>query len=147
MKSIKSIFVLLLVSFFTFVSCDNDGSSGGMYFYGTWDSSLMMGQGDLRDITTVKIDQSTVTMTFNKDGYYGYLYEHYGQSKTVYYTYNANDVDFAGEARESLTFDSPLYFVQLSSGKEFISKVFITKGPGGLVWYSADLSHGLFLSK
>ena len=83
MKSIKSIFVLLLVSFFTFVSCDNDDSSGGMYFYGTWDSSLMMGQGDLRDITTVKIDQSTVTMTFNEDGYYGYLYEHYGQSKCI----------------------------------------------------------------
>lgn len=148
MKTFKSIFTLLLISCFAFVSCDKDGSSsGGMYYYGTWDASLMVGQGSLRDIMTIKIDKSTITMTFKKDGGYGYLYEEYGASNTVSYTYNANDTDITGEKQESLTFDSPLYFVSYSGGNEYVSKVYITKGQGGIVWSGEDLSHGLMLTK
>lgn len=151
MKSIKSIFTLLLICVTTLVSCDKgDSSSGSTYYYGTWDVSLIVGHGCLTEIMTIKIDKSTVTMTFEKDGYYGTLYDKYGSSNTVSYTYNANDKDFTGETRESLTFDSPLYFVKWSDQNEYISKVFINKGEGitkGVVWSSEDLSHGLLLTK
>lgn len=150
MKSIKPIF-LLLISFFTFVSCDKeDSSSGGMYFYGTWDVGLIVGHGCLSEIMTIKIDKSTVTMTFEKDGWYKTLYNHYGSSNTVSYTYNPNDKDYSGEKRESLTFDTPLYFIPWSDSIESISKVFINKGQGvmkGVVWRNDDSSHGLLLSK
>lgn len=139
------------MSFTTFVSCDKAGSSsGGMYYYGTWDVSLIVGHGCLTEIMTIEINKSTVTMTFDKDGYYGSLYGEYGSTNTVSYTYNANDKDFTGETRESLTFDSPLYFVKWSDHNEYISKIFINNGEGimkGVVWSNDDLSHGLLLTR
>ena len=135
-----------------FTSCDKEKmASKGKYFYGTWDVSLVGGQGDLTDIMTVKIDESTVTMTFKEGGWYGALYDYYGPSNTVSYSYNENDVDLLGEKCASLTFDSPLYFVEWSDGNVFVSKVFINEGPvfvaGSVSWRDEDLSHQMILTK
>ena len=152
MKFTKLFFVFLFTCLGISTSCDKGTmTSKGKYFYGTWDVSLVGGQGDLTDILTVKIDESTVTMTFKQGGHYGYLYDHYGPSNTVSYSYNENDVDLIGAKCASLTFDSPLYFVGWSTGNDYVSKVFINKGQGFLAgcvaWRDDSLSHQLLLTK
>lgn len=152
MKFTKLFFVMMLSCFGGFTSCNKEAmNSEGKYFYGTWDVSLVGGQGDLTDILTVKIDESTVTMTFKEGGWYGALYDYYGPSNTVSYSYNENDVDLLGEKCASLTFDSPLYFEELSGGNVFVSKVFIDEGPvflaGSVSWRDERLSHQMLLTK
>ncbi len=152
MKFTKFFFVFLLNCLVILTSCDKEEkASKGKYFYGTWDVSLVGGQGDLTDILTVKIDESTVTMTFKEGGWYGALYDYYGPSNTVSYSYNENDVDLFGEKCASLTFDSPLYFEELSGGNVFVSKVFIDEGPvflaGSVSWRDDRLSHQMLLTK
>jgi hypothetical protein len=152
MKFTKLFFVFLFACLGISTSCDKGTmTSKGKYFYGTWDVSLVGGQGDLTDILTVKIDESTVTMTFKEGGAYGALYDYYGSSNTVSYSYNENDVDPLGKKCASLTFDSHLYFAEWSYGNAYVSKVFIGQGQGFLTgcvaWRDDSLSHQFILSK
>lgn len=113
----------------------------------------MMGHGSLGAITGVIIDESTITMTFSKDDHYTALYDEYGASHTVNYTYNEHDIDVHGEDGASLTFDEPLYFANFSD-REYITKVFIEVTNNSLfqrgeflMWHNDSSSHIITFSK
>ena len=143
----------LLLSLMVFASCSKEDSpSGDSWYIGKWSCELIVGQGDLSDITSVTITKKDITMTFKQGGRYGYLYDEYGPSHTVKYTYKENDVTFDDEEMASLTFDEPLYFANYESvGDVYVSKVFIdTVSPNKyeqIEMSDEHLSHGFLLSK
>lgn len=146
MKKLLSLFIALIVGLL-FYSCSKEGApSSSSGILGAWDVSLIIGPDQLNEIASIKIDKSTITMSFKK-GYYGYLYKEYGPSNIVHYTYNANDVDVDGKRAISLTFDKPLYFVEYSPWRDYISKVIIDVDGNEFIWSDYDLTHGLLLSK
>lgn len=123
-------------------------------FLGDWTVVSMMGQGGLSDIISIHIDESAITMKFKEGDHYGTLFDEYGPSNTVSYTYNADDVDIHGKRGASLTFDKPLYFEPYSSFNNYITKVFIEiqdrhDGMNGifLTWTCSARSHLLTLQK
>jgi hypothetical protein len=114
----------------------------------------MMGQGDLSDITGIDIDEDTITMKFKEDSAYGALFNEYGTSNTVSYTYKEDDIDLHGNHGVSLTFDKPLYFEEYSTSHNYITKVFIEMKDGFmgmdgifLTWTCSARSHVLTLTK
>ena len=105
---------LILSTLIGLTSCSKESSSNSSYL-GKWKLSGVMGHGALTEITSMTIKESTVTMTFDKEGYYGSLYKEYGPSNTVNYTYNPHDIDMFGKECASLTFDSPLFIIPYST--------------------------------
>ena len=138
--------MLILGMSLAILSCSKNASSsseGGDY-HGKWLVTLMMGDDDLRDIISVSIDKSTITMTFDDAGLSD-LCDKYGPSHTVHYTYKPKDADIHDKLGASLSFDSPLYFLPYSS--YYISKVFIEPQGNGFLWWDNNGNHVLKLSK
>lgn len=142
-----------MLSLLVFASCSKEDSpSGGAWYIGKWSCELIIGQGDLSDIKSVTITKKDITMTFKQGGAYGYLYDEYGPSHTVTYTFKANDVTIDGDKMASLTFDEPLYFADYESlDEDYVSKVFIEavyeNKNEQIVMSDEDLTHGFLLSK
>lgn len=147
-KAIRFILFLVFACILT-LSCSKEGkpTSATSGYLGKWRVSLIIGQGDLSDIIYVNIEKSKITMTFQEGGHYGTLFDEYGPSNSVHYTYKEHDVDIVGNLGSSLTFDSPLYFVPYSTKNDYISKVFFEIEEDGITWWDEQASHGLFLSK
>ena len=155
MKKHINSFLLIISMFIGLTSCsDHTLDPNTNSILGNWNVVSMMGQGGLSDILSITIDETTVTMKFKEGGDYGTLFEEYGESNTVSYTYKADDVDLHGTKGISLTFDEPLYFEPYSTSNNYITKVFIEMkdryaGVDGifLSWSCSARSHVLTFSR
>lgn len=155
MKKSLNYFLLTICMIVGLTSCnDHKIALDPTSHLGHWTVVSMMGQNDLADIVSIDIDETKITMTFKEGSEHGALFNEYGASNTVNYTYSGDDIDLHGTHGVSLTFDKPLYFEEIATSHNYITKVFIEmkdrhSGVDGvfLTWTCSARSHVLTLTR
>ncbi len=143
----KTLYLLLIVLGVFSLSCKKDGAS----YLGTWNVELDGGHRSLESIQSITIDESTITIHIKKTDEFDEMYNRYGATHSVSYTYKANDEDEGGNEGASFTCSSPLYFVAYSGGKDdwdYVSKVFIEmEGKKHAQLWDNGATHFFYLTK